>query len=110
MLPRPRWLLTFLLALAVAGPARPCNVPVFRYALERWPSDDYAVTVFRRGPLTAEQMRRVEQMRKLGHADGGKANLRIDEADVAGEFEKSIAPLWKAHKDAALPWVVVQEP
>ena len=38
-----------LLAFLLAVPARACNVPVFRYALERWPADRYEVTVFHRG-------------------------------------------------------------
>lgn len=110
MLLRTRWLLAILLALAAAAPARPCNVPVFRFALERWTPDDYTVTVFRRGTLTPEQQRRVEQMRKLGPVDGGKANLYVEEVDVAGEIDNAFVPLWNAHKDATLPWAVVQEP
>jgi hypothetical protein len=110
MLPRAGLPLALLLALTAVGPARPCNVPVFRYALERWTPDDYAVTVFHRGPLTPEQQRRVEQIRKFGRADGGKANLHVEQADVARELEKPLAPLWQTHREAALPRVVVQEP
>ncbi|MFP6873977.1 MAG: hypothetical protein VCA55_10775 [Verrucomicrobiales bacterium] len=32
-----------------------CQVPVFRYALERWPADPYGLAVFHNGPLTKEQ-------------------------------------------------------
>ncbi len=32
-----------------------CQVPVFRYALERWPADPYELVVFHNGPLTKEQ-------------------------------------------------------
>ena len=35
-----------------AGPASACNVPVFRYALERWKPDAYEVHVFHKGPLS----------------------------------------------------------
>src|SRR5687768_11237982 len=41
---------TALLALTAAAYA--CNVPVFRFALERWRADAYRVTVFHKGPLT----------------------------------------------------------
>ncbi|MCP4848197.1 MAG: hypothetical protein GY899_09660 [Verrucomicrobiaceae bacterium] len=32
-----------------------CQVPVFRYALERWPADAYGLAVFHNGPLSKEQ-------------------------------------------------------
>lgn len=46
-----------LLASCLIAPALPCNIPVFRYALERWPSDDYQLVVYSDGPLAdaAEQ-------------------------------------------------------
>ena len=40
------------IALAVAAIAQACNVPVFRFALERWRPDAYRLTVFHRGALT----------------------------------------------------------
>ena len=46
------WLAVLLLAPA-AG--RACNVPVFRYALERWAADAYELVVFHREPLTTNQ-------------------------------------------------------
>lgn len=39
------------LALVTASIALACNVPVFRYALERWRPDAYRATVVHRGPL-----------------------------------------------------------
>jgi hypothetical protein len=32
-----------------------CQVPVFRYALERWAADSYGLAVFHNGPLSKEQ-------------------------------------------------------
>lgn len=49
----------FLLALLFFGQAPfsldACQVPVFRYALERWPADAYGLAVFHNGPLSKEQ-------------------------------------------------------
>ena len=49
-----RKILTLALGLACLGGAAAwaCNVPVFRYALERWRPDPYRVTLLHRGPLT----------------------------------------------------------
>ena len=48
----------FLAALTLyqsAGWATACQVPVFRYALERWAADTYRLAVFHNGPLSDEQ-------------------------------------------------------
>ena len=37
--------------LLLTGASRACNVPVFRYALERWAADHFEVVIFHRGPL-----------------------------------------------------------
>ena len=34
-----------LLTIALASVAIACQVPVFRYALERWPADNYELVV-----------------------------------------------------------------
>ncbi|PIW14960.1 MAG: hypothetical protein COW34_07135, partial [Armatimonadetes bacterium CG17_big_fil_post_rev_8_21_14_2_50_66_6] len=44
-----------LLSLLLGGrPVSACSVPVFQYALERWPADPYEVVVFHRGPLSEQ--------------------------------------------------------
>ena len=47
----------WLLAISLVWPAATfaCNVPLFRYALERWEPDAYVFVVFHSQPLTAEQ-------------------------------------------------------
>ena len=37
------------------GLTKACQVPVFRYALERWAADTYRLAVFHNGPLSDEQ-------------------------------------------------------
>lgn len=44
-----------LIIVASISVAQACNIPVFRYALERWRPDECEVIVFHRGPLTTEQ-------------------------------------------------------
>ena len=48
----PVGFLLLLLLLLLAGVAGACNVPVFRYALERWRADSYRVVLIHRGPLS----------------------------------------------------------
>src|SRR5437764_1129210 len=37
------------------GPLAACNVPVFRYALDRWRPQSFEVLVFHKGPLAAKE-------------------------------------------------------
>ena len=47
-------------SLLVPAPLWACDVPVYRYALERWEADAYEVSVYHGAPLTAEQQAAVE--------------------------------------------------
>jgi hypothetical protein len=85
-----------------------CNVPVFRYALERWTPDPYVAVVFYREPLPAEQQNLVGALEKSGK-DGG-ANLLVLKANVAGEMSAPLRALWRAQPQPVLPWLVVRYP
>ena len=41
---------------------RACNVPVFRYALERWQSDNYELLVLHQRDLTLEEQQKVDKI------------------------------------------------
>ena len=42
-----------------------CNVPVFRYALERWPADLYELVILNDGPLDDSSTARADRLREL---------------------------------------------
>jgi len=94
----------------VIGPfaAPACNVPVFRYALERWNPDSFVAVVFHRGPFTAEQQAVVETLEKLGA--GGAANLTVAKVDVSQAMSPPFRALWQAQANQELPWMVVRYP
>lgn len=96
MNPRP---LAFLMILAPASGL--CNIPVFRYALERWPSSPYEAVLFHRGPLAAE----TEFL--LREIETSPVNMTVERVDVGETLEGPILDLWKAQKDPPLPWMVV---
>lgn len=82
-----------LCALAAA-----CNVPVFRFALERWHADAYQVVVLHRGPLTDGQRELIKPLQEA--EDGRRANLvvRVIEANeldkpVNGKTDEGPSPL-----------------
>ena len=74
--------------------ARACQVPVFRYALERWPADTYTVRLFYHGTMPEPQV--VAALQKA--ADDSAANFTFTTTD---------APDPGKHE---LPWLSVQFP
>jgi hypothetical protein len=95
---RTPYLLSFAVALALllgGTPTRACNVPVFRYALEHWPADRYAVTVYHRGPLTPQEQ---------GWLAGFKrpANIDLRVVDLSQNPGEAQPP--------ELPWLSVRLP
>ena len=96
--------------LLCAGPARACNVPVFRYALERWPAAPYEVFVFHRGPLSAEDQAALEHLKELGRADSGEGCINLCVADLDGTPNAYARKIWDARFGPSLPWMVVRYP
>ena len=73
-----RLILLVLSGAALTTPVeRTCNIPVFRYALERWQAAPYDVVVFHKGPLNDEGRAALNVLRQAG------ANLEVDRVDVA---------------------------
>ena len=85
-----------------------CNVPVFRYAFERWPADIYRFTIFSRGPLTTEQKVVADLLRDAGRKRSVNEQTRV--IDLNGKLTPSVEQLWKEQGDAKLPLLVVQFP
>ncbi len=95
--------------LAWGGLALACNVPVFRYALERWQPDPYRVTLFHRGALTEAQH---ALLRPLEVAASGKssANVVLRLVDVENIEDGADRALFDAQAPSELPWLAVQYP
>ena len=101
-----------IVALALIAPiaAQCCNVPVFRYAMERWWPDLFEVVVFHRGELSPE-LEILTQKLKAESADAGKwGNFHVRIVDLAGELKPGVAKLWQSQTDAKPPWLAVLYP
>ncbi len=71
----------------IASAAAACNIPVFRYALERWRSDAYEVVIAHAQDLTAEQADVVKSLQ----AAQGKANVTVIQTTVANAKTPQVA-------------------
>ena len=82
-----------LVAILILGTpilAWACSVPVFRYALELWPPDEYEVVLFHQGSLTEEQKQLIEGKRadfdqRGGQKDAFASNRFPEGAQLCGK-------------------------
>lgn len=86
-----------LLGLVLVQPTAACNVPVFRYALERWPADPYEVVVLHDGPLTSAERVLLDQLK-----GSSSANVTFRAVDLRQQPERDRPP--------GLPWLEVRYP
>jgi hypothetical protein len=63
-------------------PVFPCNVPVFRYALERWTADPYRLMVFHRGQINTEQNKFLKDLEQISFQGDSTLNLIIQFTDL----------------------------
>lgn len=90
-----------ILATCIAAEA--CQVPVFRYALERWRPDPYELVIVHHGPLSnAQKPILVHLEESLVGPKGPIVNLRYETIDLTKE-KAQLAQWRKLHGDAEAP-------
>ena len=107
--PRTGSLLGLALVLSTSI-AFACNVPVFRYALERWPADVYELVVLHEGELSPNH---VEILGKLKQADRGAntpANFNVRTIDIGDAKDALLKQLWADNGDQESPLIVALYP
>jgi hypothetical protein len=103
-------------ALGLTALAFACNVPVFRFALERWRPDPYRAVLFHQGPLTAadlEILRPLEDQQAQGAANIALRTVDVSQLDQAAAEDEQAQldrKLFAAQKDASLPRLIVNYP
>lgn len=104
-------ILTAFLALFAETAALACNVPVFRYALERWHNDPYEIIVFHRGALDGEQAAVLERLKSPVTTLHRFANATVMDVDLdAADIPESMKALYNRLESKALPVIAVRYP
>jgi len=98
------------LMVAHCATAQACSVPVFRYALERWPADPYQIMVFHKGRLSGAAAATLDALRKAADSAECFACFSVSTFDVGHGLDESARTIWQAQKNPVLPWVVVRYP
>lgn len=110
--PRPLIRLTCMVAavLLFAQSAGACSIPVFRYALERWPADLFEVDVFYRGTLSDGERKLVSQLEDQSQTNGGAVNWEVIHCNLDGDLAEDLQAVGDALGSATLPHVVLRRP
>ena len=88
-----------LIHLAAAVITEACQVPVFRYALERWQPDHYQLVIVHDGNLTDEEQANLTYLEENRVGPNGPIiNLHFEALDLAKE-EKQFARWKKLHSE-----------
>lgn len=99
--------------LVLAATAAPpvCQVPVFRYALERWEPDAHEVLILSDGPLSEDHATLLEQLEPDPVSGSPVANLRSRVLDGSTADSRRFLDQWRAtHPSAKLPQILVRSP
>ncbi len=100
----PSVLVVVLFSLA----SHACNVPVFRYALERWDAGKYELTTFHKGPISLTDQARLNELRTWAETNG--ANIVVQLVDLAATPTPEQLKLWQAQSNATLPLAILRLP
>jgi len=74
---------TTLFVLAAVASA--CNIPVYRYAIERWKPDRYEFIVLHAGSLPTDERKLVDRLTAYSDDPDCPSNFALQSIDVAGE-------------------------
>ena len=88
----------------------PCNVPVFRYALERWHADNYDVFVFHKGQLSPESESIVNWLKESSSSKIPYSNYNVKTFDTGTRLEEPVKNIWESLDSPELPCMVVLNP
>ena len=88
------FLFTAVMLILPIGPAiLGCNIPVFRYALERWEPSPYLLEVYHEEPLAPGEEQLLSELREKSTMEGGQLNIQVNLSSTEAEhFDSQIVP------------------
>ncbi|QDU82853.1 hypothetical protein Pla110_46160 [Polystyrenella longa] len=100
----------------ISATALACSVPVFRYALEQWSSDQYEILVFHKTPLDENSQALVKPYLSESAEDSAtaSANVNVRLIDLNEDLSEEDQLVWETQQekngDGTLPWMAVRYP
>lgn len=87
-----------------------CNVPVFRYALERWPADNYEVYVFHRGELSPDHNAVMAWLKENSVSSVYYSNCTVTTVDIEENKSEQLDEMLKDFETERYPMLAVFYP
>ena len=78
--------------------AAACNIPVFRFALERWKPDSCEFVVFHKGTMSEDDEKTVGELETASLAKSGDANLNVIRCNLSNNTDQELNDLWLSVK------------
>ncbi len=97
---QPRRLIAAVTVLLAGSLATACNIPVFRYALERWKSDDVEAIVFFRGEMSADHSKLLERLQSAAFVAGGTTNFNVLRCDLDANPPAELAAVFASLRES----------
>lgn len=94
----------------LASSAFACSIPVFRYAMERWPADYYDAVLIYRGQMTEDQKQLLEELQQVSPEAEALLNLRVVEVNLAEVPEEKVKTLLGPNLPETLPELALWYP
>ena len=94
----------------LASSAFACSIPVFRYAMERWPADYYDAVLIYRGQMTEDQKQLLEELQQVSSEAEALLNLRVVEVNLAEVPEEKVKSLLGPNLPETLPELALWYP
>ena len=107
-----QFIIVMMLCLLTDATVVACNIPVFRYALERWQPDSCELIVFHKGPLSDGQQQLLQQL----DGERMKRNAAVTTSLTLSDLSEPTPPhtaVWQSitsttKQDIATPYLVVR--
>lgn len=96
-----------IVLLLLIGFGRACNIPVFRYALEKWKPDAYEVLVFHRGALPKDDAA-LKELKRHGIGEDVASNIDLTLVNLDKEPDAEHSKLYAGLGKPELPCMVVR--
>ncbi|MCH8120317.1 MAG: hypothetical protein IIC00_11380 [Planctomycetes bacterium] len=94
----------------LASSAFACSIPVFRYAMERWPADYYDAVLIYRGQMTDDQKQLLEELQQTSSEAEALLNLRVVEVNLDEVPEEKVKSLLGPNLPETLPELALWYP
>jgi len=107
--PKTAALISTVCTLA-ASVAIACNVPVFRYALERWPADPYELVILHEGELSQESLAQIKELKNADSRAKKPANFSVRTMEMSAVQDRLLRELWKNRDTGDEPLLVTLYP